>query len=144
MYNLKGDNMKCHACKEEYSDEFDFCPFCGAYPKKFCPQCFKEVNDGEEICSSCGSKLLPFEVFNKFHDLREKALDYRDKDNFKKSSEYFEKILDIWPNVEEINFLEKQMINAFQINKQTLESENGLKRFSEKFKKYFDLNKKKE
>ena len=41
--------------------------------------------------------------------------------------------------VEEINFLEKQMINAFQINKQTLESENGLKRFSEKFKKYFDL-----
>ena len=49
MYNLKGDNMKCHACKEEYSDEFDFCPFCGAYPKKFCPQCFKEVNDGEEI-----------------------------------------------------------------------------------------------
>ena len=103
--NLKGDSMKCNACGQSYSDEFDFCPFCGAYPKKFCPKCFKEVNDGGKICSSCGSELLPFEVFNKFHDLREKALDYRDKDNYKKSTEYFEKILDVWPNVEEINFL---------------------------------------
>ena len=103
--NLKGDSMKCNACGQSYSDEFDFCPFCGAYPKKFCPKCFKEVNDGGKICSSCGSELLPFEVFNKFHDLREKALDYRDKDNYKKSTEYFEEILDVWPNVEEINFL---------------------------------------
>ena len=51
----------------------------------------------------------------------------------------FEVMNNLKKKVEEINFLEKQMINAFQINKQTLESENGLKRFSEKFKKYFDL-----
>ena len=97
--------MKCNACGQGYSDDFDFCPFCGAYPKKFCPKCFKELVDGEKVCSSCGSELLPFEVFKKFHNLREKALDYRDKDNYEKSTEYFEKILDIWPNVEEINFL---------------------------------------
>lgn len=103
--NLKGDSMKCNACGQSYSDEFYFCPFCGAYPKKFCPKCFKEVVDGEKVCSSCGSELLPFEVFKKFHNLREKALDYRDKDNYEKSTEYFEKILEIWPNVEEINFL---------------------------------------
>ena len=103
--NLKVVNMKCNACGQGYSDEFNFCPFCGSYPKMFCPKCFEEVNDGGKVCSSCGSELLPFEVFKKFHDLREKALDYRDNDNYKKSTEYFEKILDVWPNVEEINFL---------------------------------------
>ena len=103
--NLKGDSMKCNACGQGYSDEFNFCPFCGSYPKMFCPKCFEEVNDGGKVCSSCGSELLPFEVFKKFHDLREKALDYRDNDNYKKSTECFEKILDVWPNVEEINFL---------------------------------------
>ncbi|MEE1133464.1 MAG: hypothetical protein UHW60_01705 [Methanobrevibacter sp.] len=97
--------MKCNACGQGYSDEFNFCPFCGSYPKMFCPKCFEEVNDGGKVCSSCGSELLPFEVFKKFHDLREKALDYRDNDNYKKSTECFEKILDVWPNVEEINFL---------------------------------------
>ena len=69
--------MKCITCGEEYSDEFEFCPFCGAYPKKFCPKCFKEVNDGGAVCSDCGTELLPFEMFKKYHDLKEKALEYK-------------------------------------------------------------------
>lgn len=97
--------MKCYACGENYSDEFDFCPFCGAYPKKFCPKCFKEHDSGGKICLDCGSELLPFERFKDYHALREIALDYRAKDNFKKSSKCFERILDLWPNAEEINFL---------------------------------------
>ena len=102
---LKGDSMKCDACGNKYSDEFDFCPFCGAYPKKFCPKCFKEINDGGAVCSDCGMELLPFEGFKKYLDLKEKALEYLDKDNFKKSTECFEKILKDWPQVEEVNFL---------------------------------------
>ena len=102
---LKGDSMKCDACGNKYSDEFDFCPFCGAYPKKFCPKCFKEINDGGEVCSDCGTELLPFEGFKKYQDLKEKALEYLDKDNFKKSTEYSERILEDWPQVEEVNFL---------------------------------------
>lgn len=51
----------------------------------------------------------------------------------------FEAINNLKKKVEEINLLEKQMINAFQINKQTLESEKGIIRFAEKFKKYYDL-----
>lgn len=97
--------MKCNRCGKDYSEEFDFCPFCGAYPVMFCPQCFKESNDGSTICSNCGYELLPFERYDDFLELREKALDYRDKDNYKKSSEYFERILEIWPQIEEINFL---------------------------------------
>ena len=97
--------MKCNACGNKYSDEFDFCPFCGAYPKKFCPKCFKEINDGGDVCSDCGTELLPFEGFKKYQDLKEKALEYLDKDNFKKSTEYSERILEDWPQVEEVNFL---------------------------------------
>ena len=78
---------------------------CGAYPKKFCPKCFKEINDGGAVCSDCGMELLPFEGFKKYLDLKEKALEYLDKDNFKKSTECFEKILEDWPQVEEVNFL---------------------------------------
>nr|WP_295604888.1 hypothetical protein [uncultured Methanobrevibacter sp.] len=97
--------MKCNACGNKYSDEFDFCPFCGAYPKKFCPKCFKEINDGGDVCSDCRTELLPFEGFKKYQDLKEKALEYLDKDNFKKSTEYSERILEDWPQVEEVNFL---------------------------------------
>ncbi len=96
--------MKCNACGNDYADEFDFCPFCGAYPKKFCPKCFKEVNDGRKICSDCGSELLPFENFQRYQDLKEKAEEYMEKGKFKKSSECYEKILADWPNIEEINF----------------------------------------
>ena len=99
-----GDNMKCNGCGKEYSDEFDFCPFCGAFPKKFCLKCFCEVNDGGKICSECGSELFPFEQFKHYHDLKEKAIEYRDKDDFKKSTECYEKILEDLPNVEDINF----------------------------------------
>ncbi|MBQ2962081.1 hypothetical protein [Methanobrevibacter sp.] len=97
--------MKCSACGEKYSDELDFCPFCGAYPKKFCPKCFCEVNDGGKVCSDCGSELLPFEQFKPYHNLKEKALEYKDKNDFEKSAECYERILEEWPNVEEINFL---------------------------------------
>ena len=103
--NLKGDSMKCNACGNKYVDEFDFCHFCGAYPKKFCPKCFKEINDGGEVCSDCGTELLPFERFKKYHDLKEKALEYKDEGNFKKSSKCLEKILDDWPDNEDIIFL---------------------------------------
>ena len=97
--------MKCLECGKKYSDEFDFCPFCGTYPKKFCPKCFSEVNDGGKICSDCGSELLPFEGFKHCHDLKEKAIEYRNKNNFKKSSECYERILEDWPHNEDINFL---------------------------------------
>ncbi|WP_295617228.1 lipopolysaccharide assembly protein LapB [uncultured Methanobrevibacter sp.] len=97
--------MKCNACGTDYSEEFDFCPFCGAYPKKFCPKCFSEVNEGGEICSDCGSELLPFENFKHYHDLKKKAMEYWDKEDFRKSRECYEKILEEWPDVEEINFI---------------------------------------
>ena len=97
--------MKCSDCGKKYSDELDFCPFCGSYPKKFCPKCFCEVNDGGNVCSDCGSELLPFEGFKHYQELKDKADEYKEKDNFKKSSECYEKILEDWPNVEEINFL---------------------------------------
>lgn len=103
--NLKGDNMKCNACGQGYSDELDFCPFCGAYPIMFCPKCFKEINDGVKACSDCGTELLPFESFKKYQNLKEKALEYRQKNNFKKAGECFERILKDLPYVEEINFL---------------------------------------
>ena len=48
---------------------------------------------------------MPFEGFKKYQDLKEKGLEYLDKDNFKKSTECFERILKDWPQVEEINFL---------------------------------------
>ena len=101
---IKGDNMKCLKCGKKYSDDFDFCPFCGAYPKKFCPKCFSEVNDGGEICSDCGTELLPFEGFKHYHDLKEKAIKYMEKGNFKKSCECYERILDDWPLIEDITF----------------------------------------
>ena len=97
--------MKCSACGEKYSDELDFCPFCGTYPKKFCPKCFCEVNDGGNVCSGCGSELLPFEQFKHCHDLKEKAEEYKEKDNFKKSAECYEKILEEFPQHEDVIFL---------------------------------------
>ena len=96
--------MKCNVCGKEYSEEFDFCPFCGEYPKMFCPKCFKELDEGGKICSDCGSELLPFEKFKPYHDLKEKADEHFEKGNFKKSSECYEKILKDWPDIEEINF----------------------------------------
>ena len=102
---LKGDSMKCDACGNKYSDEFDFCPFCGAYPKKFCPKCFKEINDGGEVCSDCGTELLPFESFKKYYDLKENAVEYLNYCDFDNSIECLEKILDDWPDSEDVIFL---------------------------------------
>ena len=96
--------MKCLKCGKEYSDDFDFCPFCGAYPKKFCPKCFSEVFDGGEICSDCGSEVLPFEEFKPYHELKEKAMKYFDDGNFKKSCGCYERILEDLPLIEDINF----------------------------------------
>ena len=48
---------------------------------------------------------LPFEMFKKYHDLKEKALEYKNNGNFKKSSKCLEKILDDWPDNEDIIFL---------------------------------------
>ena len=103
--NLKGDNMKCDTCGQGYSNEFDFCPFCGAYPKKFCPKCFKEINDGGEVCSDCGTELLPFESFKKYYDLKENAVEYLNYCDFDNSIECLEKILDDWPDSEDVIFL---------------------------------------
>lgn len=101
--------MKCSVCNKKYSDELDFCPFCGAYPKKFCPKCFCEVNDGGKVCSDCGSELLPFEGFKHYQELKEKAEEYKLKNNFKKASECYEKILEEWPHNEDIIFLSAEI-----------------------------------
>ena len=97
--------MKCDDCGKKYSDEFDFCPFCGAYPKRFCPTCYSEIEGDGEFCPDCGSELLPFERLKHYRDLEEKALEYRDNNKFKKSTECFERILEDLPHLEEINFL---------------------------------------
>ena len=34
------DKMKCEKCNEDYSEEFEFCPYCGSYPPKYCPNVF--------------------------------------------------------------------------------------------------------
>ena len=63
--------MICPNCNKVYSDDFDFCPYCGtskpellSCPKcgfesnefKFCPKCGVELtkNIETQICSNCG------------------------------------------------------------------------------------------
>lgn len=51
--------MKCNKCGNEFSDEHNFCSFCGATLKntKYCPRCGC-VNDGDAcFCNFCGYNL---------------------------------------------------------------------------------------
>ena len=52
--------MKCIKCKENYDDDFKFCPYCGEKKPipKICPKCELEPNSGYSFCPECGTKLV--------------------------------------------------------------------------------------
>lgn len=91
-------------CGENYSDEFEFCPYCGAYPYMVCPNCLRSADDDYKICSKCGHELLPFIQVIHYFNLGEKAFSSYEKRKYKKSIKIYEMILHDLPNLENINF----------------------------------------
>jgi len=53
--------MKCPQCKNEISEEVNFCPTCGMNLKyeipKFCPECGCKTEEDTRFCPKCGADL---------------------------------------------------------------------------------------
>ena len=97
--------MICDMCGEEYSDEFEFCPYCGTYPTMSCPNCLCIKKDNSKICSECGNELLPILTVYHYFNLEEEAYGYYEKGKYEKSREIYEMILHDLPNIENVHFL---------------------------------------
>ena len=97
--------MICDMCGEEYSDEFEFCPYCGTYPTMSCPNCLSIKKDNSKICSECGNELLPILTVYHYFNLEEEAYSYYKKGKYEKSRKIYEMILHDLPNIENIHFL---------------------------------------
>ena len=96
--------MICDMCGENYSDELEFCPYCGAYPFMACPNCLRSGEDNDKICSKCGHELLPFRKVVHYYNLQQKAYEYWEKGKYKNSRKIYKMILHDLPNLENINF----------------------------------------
>jgi len=49
-------NVVCSNCNQTISDEFTFCPICGAKTKQTCESCGAELNAEWKCCPSCGKE----------------------------------------------------------------------------------------
>ena len=52
--------MKCLQCDADISDNFKFCPECGAKISRQCPNCKTPLNIGMKFCPECGVRLDAF------------------------------------------------------------------------------------
>lgn len=54
--------MKCSYCGAEITGNSKFCPNCGAAVirnnARFCPNCGRQALDWEDVCASCGTRLM--------------------------------------------------------------------------------------
>lgn len=125
--------MKCYACGRDYSEEFEFCPFCGSYPIMFCPNCLGDFKEGEKICSECGGELLPISKLKHFHELQAKAFEYREKDDYEKSNEYYEKMLEELPNLEDVHYILAENYELMGNNEKALEMYEKLSRLNPRY-----------
>lgn len=54
---VNNDVAMCKKCGRPVSEEFEFCPYCGASTKRKCVACGNDLRDGDVFCSKCGKPV---------------------------------------------------------------------------------------
>ncbi len=81
--------MLCPRCKNEISEEMNFCPHCGMKTEK-CPVCHQIIIPGDRYCSHCGTNLNT-QQSNQFEGYYQPLNDY-DQPVQNKQDTYFRNI----------------------------------------------------